>query len=307
MRPESRNPLLGTGLVLLAAGLWGTLGTVYRLGIDQFGLTPVTVVFYRAFFTFVIVAVALLVRRKARVLLPGRDLLLLALYGLLGVTCFFLFYIYAVVLTGVTTAVVLLYTAPAIVASLAWRFFGEPLGGRTLLALGLAFGGSALVAGAYDPARLEVNAPGILCGLGAGFTYALYSIFGKIVIRRGIGTGPMMFWMFGVGSVGLALAQPPARLLDPGNQPLAWAVLALVALGPTLGALAAYTAALRHLDAGPASIIATFEPLVAATLAVAVLHETLTPPQLLGGACIVAGVVVLRLPVRRRAALSGSR
>jgi DME family drug/metabolite transporter len=304
---EARNPLLGTGLVLLAAGLWGTLGTVYRLGIDQFGLTPVTVVFYRAFFTFLIVTVALLVRRRERLLLPGRDLVLLALYGSLGVTCFFLFYIYAVILTGVTTAVVLLYTAPAFVAVLAWRWLGEALGARKLLALGLAFGGSALVAGITDPARLEVNAPGILCGLGAGFTYALYSIFGKIVIRRGIGTGPMMFWMFGVGSAGLALAQPPALLLAPGAQPRPSALLALVALGPTLGALAAYTAALRHLDAGPASIIATFEPLVAATLAVGVLHETLTPPQLLGGAAIIAGVLVLRLPVRRLAAFSGSR
>jgi DME family drug/metabolite transporter len=307
MTPEARNPLLGTGLVLLAAGLWGTLGTAYRLGIDQFGLTPVTVVFYRAFFTLLLVTVGLLVRRPARLLLPPRDLVLLALYGGLGVTCFFLFYIYAVVLTGVTTAVVLLYTAPAFVAALAWRFFGEPLGGRKLLALGLAFGGSALVAGAYDPARLEVNALGILCGLGAGFTYALYSIFGKIVIGRGIGTGPMMFWMFLVGSAGLALAQPPERLLDPGAQPLAWGVLLLVAAGPTLGALAAYTAALRHLDAGPASIIATFEPLVAATLAVGVLHETLTPPQLLGGAAIIAGVLVLRLPLRRPARFSGSR
>lgn len=327
MAHDARNSLLGTGLVLGAAGLWGTLGTVYRLGIDQFGLTPVTVVFYRAFFTFLLVAGALLVRRRERGRLTGRDRGLLALYGGLGVTCFFLFYIYAVVLTGVTTAVVLLYTAPAFVTVMAWRWFGEPLGGRKLLALGLAFAGSALVAGATDLARLEVNAPGILCGLGAGFTYALYSIFGKLVIRRGIGTGPMMFWMFGVGSAGLVLAQFVAQmltgagpttpaaalagvgadLLAPGAQPLAWGMLLLLALGPTLAALAAYTAALRHLEAGPASIIATFEPLVAATLAVGVLHETLTPPQLLGGAAILAGVLVLRLPVRRPARFSGSR
>ncbi len=307
MGQETHNPLLGTGLVLLAAGLWGTLGTVYRLGIDQFGLSPVTVVFYRAFFTFLLVAGILVVRRPVWLIPARRDLVLLALYGGLGVTCFYLFYIYAVVLTGVTTAVVLLYTAPAFVSVLAWRLLGESLGGRKLLALALAFGGSALVVGAYDPARLEVNAPGILCGLGAGFTYALYSIFGKIVIRRGIETGPMMFWMFGVGSIGLALAQPPTRLLEPGSQLPAWGLLLLVALGPTLGALVAYTAALRHLDAGPASIIATFEPLVAATLAVVVLHETLTPPQLLGGAAIIAGVLVLRLPIRRPAPLSGSR
>jgi DME family drug/metabolite transporter len=296
--PSPPRRLLGTGLVLLAAGLWGTLGTAYRLGIDQFGLTPETVVFYRAFFSLLLVGLALALFGRYRRELAGRDLGLLALYGVLGVTFFYLFYIYAVVLTGVTTAVVLLYTAPAWVTLLAWRLFGEPLTARILLALALAFLGSALVAGAYDLARLQVNALGILCGLGSAFTYALYSIFGKLVIRRGVNLPLMMFWMFLVGSIGLALAQPPERLLDPGPRPLAWLMLLGLAVGPTLGALAAYTAALRHLDAGAASIIATFEPLVAATLAFAILREIVTPPQLLGGACIIAGVIVLSLPRR---------
>ena len=294
-----RNPLRGTALVLLAAGLWGTLGTVYRLGMEQYGLTPVAVVFYRAAITLALVTLAIIVTRR-RVRLPGRDLALLALYGALGVTAFYLCYIYAVRLTGVTTAVVLLYTAPAWVALLAWRVLGERPTWRTGVALGLTLMGAALVAGANDPARLRTDALGIACGLGAAFTYALYSIFGKLVIGRGIPLPVMLFWMFAVGSTGLAVAGPPEQLLDPGDQWGAWALLALLTLGPTLGALVAYTAALRHLDAGPASIIATFEPLVATTLAFVVLHEAITPPQLLGGAAILGAVLVLRLPTRRR-------
>jgi len=42
----------------------------------------------------------------------------------------------------------------------------------------------------------------------------------------------------------------------------------------------------------------TFEPLVAITLAFVILQEVVTPPQILGGACIITGVIVLSLPRR---------
>ena len=57
-----------------------------------------------------------------------RDLPLFVAFGLLGVTAFYLLYIYAVVLVGVAVAVVLLYTAPVLfVAVMAWNGWGRGL------------------------------------------------------------------------------------------------------------------------------------------------------------------------------------
>jgi DME family drug/metabolite transporter len=312
MSSPTRNPqLTGLLLVLTAAALWGTLGTFYKLGTDGFGLTPLTVVFWRAALAALVLALVLgivfpLMGKGWSALRVRRaDLPVFITFGLLGITAFYLLYIYAVVLVGVAVAVVLLYTAPAFVSLMSWRFLGEDFGPRKLAALILTLLGCALVARVYDPTLLQVNVVGILCGLGSAFTYALYSILGKLSLRRGYPISTMSFYVYAIGAAGLLLvalfatfvvgSEGLPQLFAMGADPAAWGLLLLLALAQTIGALYAYTAGLRHLEAGTASIIATFEPLVAAFLAYFVLHETLEWPQLLGGALILLAVILLQV------------
>jgi drug/metabolite transporter (DMT)-like permease len=321
--------------VLLAAALWGTLGTLYRLGAEEFGLSPVTIVFWRAALAAVALWLALgvmmpLLGKGWRLLRVRRaDLPVLITFGLLGVTAFYLLYIYAVVLTGVTVAVVLLYTAPIFVALMAWRWLGEGFGPRKGVALVLTLAGCVLVARAYDVGQLQTNVLGILCGLGSAFTYALYSILGKISLRRGYHIATMSIYIYTIGAAGLlaasfasgfiyaysqanaqpgadkfglALAGGPGSLFSMGTNIEAWGLLISLALAQTIGALWAYTAGLRHLEAGVASILATFEPVVAALLAYFVLRERVEWPQFVGGALILAAVLLLQaraVPGRR--------
>jgi DME family drug/metabolite transporter len=308
-----RNPqLTGLLLVLTAAALWGTLGTFYKLGTDTFGLTPLTVVFWRAALAGIVLAVVLgiifplLGKGWSALRVRRADLPVFITFGLLGVTAFYLLYIYAVVLVGVAVAVVLLYTAPAFVVLMSWRFLGEDFGPRKLAALLLTLLGCALVVRVYDPSLLQANLVGILCGIGSAFTYALYSILGKVSLRRGYPIATMSFYVYTIGALGLLLvaflpnfltsapSEGPGQLFAMGADPAAWSILFLLATAQTIGALYAYTAGLRHLEAGTASIVATFEPLVAALLAYFVLHETLQWPQLLGGSFILLAILLLQ-------------
>lgn len=294
--------------MLLAAALWGTLGTIYRLGTDQYGLTPLTIVFWRgalaALALGLVMGVILPVgaRKKGLLRVRREDVPLFLAFGLLGVTAFFPLYIYSVVLVGVAVAVVLLYTAPILVAVMAWRFLGEGFGTRKVVALLLTFAGCALVARAYDPAQLQVNALGILCGLGSAFAYALYSILGKMSLNRGYSVATMSFYVYSIGVLGLLVVAfffDTGQLLQMGGNLEAWGLLTVLALAQTLGALAAYATGLRYLEAGVASILATFEPVVATMLAFFVLHEAIEWPQILGGALIMGAVVLLQLRLRR--------
>ncbi|MEP6776730.1 MAG: DMT family transporter [Chloroflexota bacterium] len=189
--PTIKNPpLISAGYVLLAAALWGTLGTLYKAA-DAYGLTPITIVFWRAALAALGLGFALIVLvplagggwRRLRV--RRDDWPIFITFGLLGVTAFYILYIYAVLLVGVAVSVVLLYTSPIFVALLSWRFLGEPFQRRKTFALILTLIGCIFVARAYDPSLLQVNWLGILCGIGSGFTYALYSIL--ILCTQNIG------------------------------------------------------------------------------------------------------------------------
>jgi DME family drug/metabolite transporter len=295
----------GALLVLLAAALWGTLGTLYTWAREGFGLQPVAIVFWRAALAAICLAVVLggvmPLAGKGTALLKVKPVAvpLFVAFGLLGVTAFYLFYIYAVLLTGVAVAVVLLYTSPVFVALMAWRFLGESFTPRKAVALLLTLAGCTLVARLFDQS-LTVDLLGIGCGLGSAVTYALYSILGKLSLQRGYPIATMSLYVFAIGSAGLlavGLIANPGELLAVGAGWGGWGLLLLLGVVQTLGALAAYTSALKYIEAGAASIIATFEPVVATLLAYFVLHESLYWHQLIGGGLILAAVLLLQIPV----------
>ena len=286
IRRPPRPRAIGISLVLLAALLWGTLGTLYKFGTVEYNLTPLAIVFWRAALAAIILwgvlgaVVPLFGGGWQTLRVRRRDLPLFAIFGLLGVTAFYILYIYAVVLVGVAVAVVLLYTAPAFVALMSWRFLGEPFTRRKSIALLLTITGCFFVARAYDPALLQVNALGILCGLGSAFTYALYSILGKFSLQRGYNIATMSLYVYSIGTIGLLIVAlftgSPGSGLDVLSVPAdsgAWLLLLALAVFATIGALYFYTAGLRHLEASSASIIATLEPVVATALAFFVVGE----------------------------------
>jgi DME family drug/metabolite transporter len=214
-------------------------------------------------------------------------------YGMIGIACFYAAYIYAVQLTGVAVAVVLMYTAPAWVALIAWWRLGEGMDRVRALALLCAFGGCVLVAQVYDLAALRLNAVGVLCGLGAGLGYGLYSIFNKLALRRYM---PMtvQFYGFAIGAGFLALSQPLANLMLPLHSPWLLGGLVLMALGPTLGGGLAYAAGVQRLPISVASLVATLEPALATLMGYLLFGETLQPGQWVGACLILMAVILLR-------------
>jgi drug/metabolite transporter (DMT)-like permease len=122
----------------------------------------------------------------------------------------------------------------------------------------------------------------------------------------------MSFYVYSIGASGLFVAalldaggsnaqevRGLGQLFSMGTDAGAWALLIMLALLQTIGALYAYTAGLRYLEAGTASIIATFEPVVATLLAAFVVREQLEWPQFVGGALILAAVVALQARGKR--------
>ncbi|HEY3248285.1 MAG TPA: EamA family transporter [bacterium] len=282
--------------ISLAAALWGSLGVAGRFAFDA-GLTPLAVAFYRATIAFVVVAAATSLTDPTRLRIRRGDVLLFGLFGLISIAIFFYVYLFAISKTTVATAAILLYTAPAWVLILSRPIFGEPLTPPKLAAVALAFAGCVLVVRGYDFAALRPTLPGTLAGLASGFTYALYSIFGKTALRR-YPPQTTLTYALGIGSVFLGAMTYATGQFDAAALRAGWPMVVYLGLVTTLLAQFLYLSGLREVEAGRASLVATLEPVVAAVLGYVLLRERLDLLQAIGGAAVLSGIVVVRrLPV----------
>jgi DME family drug/metabolite transporter len=285
-------------LAVAAAVLWATLGILGKF-LYGYGADPLTVVAIRATVAFVTLACALAVVDRRLLRLSRRDIPFFALYGLIGVAFNYAAYFYALRWTTVTTAVILLYTYPALVTLLSALFLGEEMNRAKGLALVLTFAGCFLAVQGYDPGALRLNLYGMLFGLGAGGSAAVYSLFGKKALQR-YDSWTAVCYAFGFGAFFLLLLlilRSPQALVTVRYPWPAWAAILALAWFPTLLAYALFTASMKYIEASRASITATLEPVLASALAYLFLREGMVWPQLLGAGLVLAGVVVLQFQV----------
>lgn len=289
----------GYGLILLAATLWATLGLFYK-GLAASGLPLLTIVFFRAAIAALALFLVLLWRDRPSLRMTRRDLLFFLTFGLIGVAAFYIVYIHAIDRAGMGVAAVLMYTAPIWVSLYSMLFLGERWTLRRGGALLLAVVGGALVGRAYDPTGMRLNGPGILAGLGAGLTYGAYTLFSKTAQRRHTAWATLA-WALGIGALFLLPLQSPQTLARALASPSLLFWLVMLGLVPTLGGGLAFNLGLRRMPASHASILATWEPVMAAALGWAVWGEQMDGPQILGAASVLAAVILLQAPRARPA------
>jgi DME family drug/metabolite transporter len=292
--PTREIPLRGYVIVLSGTVIWALTGIFIKILLTRYGMDSLTLAFWRVFIVTLFLFGALLAVNPQSLRIAPRDGIIFLFYGLIGVSIHQLVWINSVKYNGAAVATVIIYTSPAIVAAFAWRFLREQMGGTKLTALALTILGCALVALAYDPGQVALNPIGLLAGIGSAFTFASYSLLGRVATRR-YSPWTALFYAFLFGSLFLLPVSLWARDFIPTNLPLdGWGALLFLALVPTLGGFASYTIGLSHLPASVASILAAFEPVTTAIIAYWAFGEVLNALQLLGAGLILCGVVMLR-------------
>lgn len=303
-----RSVALGTGSgalgLVVASVLWGTTGTSASFlpdGVSPLATGAATMAVGGALLLLVSVRGAMLAVRE-----PGaRGWIAL---GAIGVFAYPLAFYSAMDLAGVAIGnVVALGSGPLCAAILEWAIERRRPTRRWGAATAIALAGIAVLpfgAGNADAGQGDLTL-GVLLGLLAGASYALYTYASS----RAIGTGhrgrSVMGAMFGVGAVLLTpvLLATGAPLLQSGGT---IAITAYLALGPMFVAYLFFGAALRVLRSSTATTITLLEPVVATVLAVLVVGERLTPLGWFGIALILVGVVIIATAKRTSAARTGA-
>ncbi|MGJ6969102.1 DMT family transporter [Streptosporangium sp. G11] len=228
--------------------------------------------------------------------LTGRQWASLALLGGGMYAAQSLLYFTAVQRIAPALAVLLLYLYPGLVSVLSamvdrtrpsWTVVGPIL---------VSLAGLTLVVGRLD-AGLDVL--GVLAAVGSAVAYALYIVLGsRISVELSPTITTAYLSVFATGS--FTLLGLTTGGLDLGFAAAGWGWAAALAIVSTVIAIGLFFVGATTLGPVRASILSMLEPVVAVVAAWLLLGGTLSGPQLLGGAVVLAGAVwgILATPSR---------
>jgi len=277
--------------VLAAGTFWGTMGFFAR-SLYAAGFGPLEVAQTRITTGLVFVGLYILLFNRSLFKVKLKDIWCFLGTGIVSLLLFSTCYFSALNYTSLAVAAILLYTAPFFVMIMSLLLFKEKMNSKKVLALILAFTGCVLVSGVGGDTQFSWK--GILLGLGSGFFYALYSIFGRYAINRGYGAWTMTFYTFLFCSIGCAFLsdwQVIGSVIAASSTNVLW----VLGLGFVTAFLpyVLYSTGLEHMESSKASILASVEPVVSALFGVFVFHETLSIWGILGIAMVLGAIIVL--------------
>lgn len=269
-------------LVLLSALGFGSMALFAKVAYAS-GLTPSMLLTLR--FVLAVAMLAPVVWWKGLRLPRGRTLAGFALMGALY-TAQSQSYFTALMHASSGLVGLLLYVYPVLVTLLAVAFGWERLDRRTFVLLALAIAGMVVMLGG----DLQGTPLGITLGLAAAAIYAVYITIGS---RLTGGTDPLSATLVvmtaaAIGNGGFALAAGAALPVDATT----WLAILAIAFA-SLIAVACFLVGIQHIGGSQASIISTLEPVITLCLGIALLGESASAGQLLGGAMVLAAVILL--------------
>ncbi|MDO4314618.1 MAG: EamA family transporter [Oscillospiraceae bacterium] len=291
MTETEKSPRGAYAAILAAAALWGVIG-LWNRNLMAGGLTPTDIVVVRNCGGMALLLAVFAVRDRSVFRVRREHLKYFLGTGVVSVLFFTMCYFTCQKICSLAVASILLYTAPSFVVVLSAILWKEPVTKKKLLALALTLTGCALVCGVFA-GDLSVTVPGILLGLGAGFFYALYSIFGRYALAHYSSMTVTVWTFIFAGPASLVLLRP-ARMAQALAAPRMWLLAAGLVVFSTVLPYIFYTRGLARVESGKAAIMASLEPVVASLAGVLVFGEPMGPATVTGILCVLAGVYILR-------------
>lgn len=220
----------------------------------------------------------------------NRREVLLALASGVFLALHFAFWISSFDYTSVMSSVVLVATNPLFVALASVLMLRESLARSTWIGILVAVAGGFIV-GAADLGANSASLNGDLLALAGSIAVSGYVLIGRRLRRKLslLGYIGLVYSTAALILLTLAIASG-ASLAD--YSPTGYLLLILIAIGPQVVGHTAFNYALRYISAALVAVILLSEPVGATLLAVPLLKEIPSPFKLLGGALVLAGILV---------------
>lgn len=276
--------------IILAGIFWGSSGLFVHY-LAPMGLSSLHMTCVRGVVAAVLLALYALIYDRSLFKVNIKDLPLYALGGLsmfLTASCYYASMQY----TSVSTAVVLMYTAPIMVMAYSVMFLGEKLTPIKGIAVAAMIAGCGLVSGIVG--GLKINIIGIAVGFMSGIAYSSYNIVTKIQMKRKCNPVTANIYCFVFVSLIALLVSKPATIIKTAAL-APWSILLMIGCGVCTCVLPyfLYTLALKVLPAGTVSSLAVVEPMAATLFSITLLGEVLSVYSVCGIVLIIGAVFML--------------
>lgn len=268
-------------MLSISMAIFGTLGIFTR----NIAVSSGELALYRAILAAALIFVYLIVtKQKIDFRSIKKEMLLLLLSGVaMGINWILLFEAYKY--TTISAATLSYYFAPVIVTAVCPILFKEKLSGKQMICFLMSTLGLVLITGIGDLSNGN-DFIGILFGLGAALFYATVILLNKFIKNvEGIHRTFLQFLSAIVILFPYVLVTSGVTL---GHQNLTgWVNLLIVGFIHTGVTYCMYFSSLKELPGQKAAILSYIDPLVAVLISVAILGETMTIWQGIGGILIL--------------------
>lgn len=278
-------------LIVIAGLLWGTSG-IFVKNLSPFGFTSLQMTSVRGVIAFISLSIfALIVNKKAFKI----KLSHLPVYAVIG-SCLYAtaaLYYSSIQLTSISTAVVLMYTAPIYVTAFSALFLKEKLTLPKAGAIGLMLVGCAFVSGIVG--GLKLDTVGVILGALSGVSYAIYNIVLKILLSKGDdATTVSLYGFLFMALISIPLAEPATMLPKIAQDPPLIIPL-LLGLGIITFVVPyfLYNLSMRSLSAGTVSSLGVIEPMSATIYSIIFFKEIPDIFGIIGIVMVIAAVILI--------------
>ncbi len=275
--------LIGVFLVTLSAILFGANPIFARISYDT-GANPVTYLFLRFLLASPIMLLFMIARGYA---FPrGKLMFSLMLIGAIGAGTTFCFYT-AIHLAPVNLIIVITYMYPTIVTLLSAVFLKQAITAFKITALVMTIVGISVAIGMDSGGYWS----GILLAMATAVLHSVFLILGSLSTPKA-GAFPASTVII-LSSAVIYGVYVSIQGLQLPTHISGWLAVSASAFFSTVLSLITFFEGLKRIDTANAAIISTFEVVVAVTLAVILLGETLSLPKIVGACLVMSAVMML--------------
>jgi len=290
---DQQKGRLGYLYVSLAAVLFAISGTSSKFLFNS-GITPYQLIQMRTTVAVTGLLIWFGLRNSAFLKISVKDLPYFLVLGVFGIGAAQFLYLYTISKINVAAAILLHYTGPVFVALYVGFVQRHTIGFISILAILGTLVGCFLVVGAYNLQLLALNRIGIISGLLAAVSFAIYSVLSEYGMRKYTPWSVLLYGMLFAALMWNVL-HPPLEAFRHRYSPDQWGWIFFIGTCGTIFPFGLYFEGIKRIRPTHASITATLEPISAGVIASIYLGEAMAPLQIIGGLIVIVSIIMLQL------------